>query len=94
MHTKRLPDYPRETRCAELAAYASLGAAAILTVALAISNMLEFPGGSDQISDALSARQAVVVRNAKDNEEKSSPTNLTTTGALPLREPMAAPDQV
>jgi len=91
---KRLPDYNQNTRRAELAVFLSLGAAAILTIAFAVSDMLDFVGGSGQITAALSAKPAVIVRSANGNEGKNSLTNLTATEAPPIPEPAAAPDKV
>jgi len=90
---KRLPGYNPTTRRAELSVFLSLGAAAVLAIAFAAFDMLDFMAGSDRVAAALSAKPAAIVRSAR-NTERNSLTNVTTTHSRRVSEPSAGPGKV
>lgn len=82
----RLPCYDRTTRRAERAVFASLGLAAIVTIALAVSDAARFISARDCIAAALSVKPApALARKGPQHEANTTLTNATSnqTGRRP-----------
>lgn len=90
----RLPSSDRLTQHAELAVFASLGLAGVLTVSLALIQVTKYVAGGDQVAVVLGGPPTASTTAFPADAAKPSVTNAANPTGERASTPTVAPDKV